>query len=125
MLYRFGGSMKTFTQIKFVQSLSKFRLLTCEGEIIAYLIENGPSRPRDILRNTRHSQVSVFNKLKQMSESGIIEKDTKDTSKASHYRICHAVMNKILDIELHEEEIRQFMLQDDNSLFEQVQSNYL
>jgi hypothetical protein len=104
--------MKIFTHIKVVQSLTKSRMLTCEGEIIAYLIENGPSRPRDIVKNSSHSQVSVFNKLKEMSEAGILEKDAVPSIKSANYAINQSIMSRIFDAELVNGADMKFMLFD-------------
>ena len=76
------------------------RLLTCEGEIILFLIENGPSRSRDILNNVNCSQVSVFNKLKEFKSAHHVNKINLNNN-IHEYEISSNLMNSIYEIELN------------------------
>jgi predicted transcriptional regulator len=92
--------MKAMSSIKMIESLAKTRILTCEGEIFSYLVEFGPSRPKDIIKNVSRSQVSVFNKLNEMHESGTLLKEQSLGGNYFTYRINDTVMNFILKIEI-------------------------
>jgi hypothetical protein len=68
-----------------MESANNIRMLTCEGALIMFIAENGPSRPRDILLNVKYSSVSTFSKLTRLSDLGITKKIQLDGSKASLY----------------------------------------
>lgn len=70
-----------------IESANNIRMLTCEGALIMFIAENGPSRPRDILLNVKYSSVSTFSKLTRLSDLGIIRKIQIDGSKASLYEV--------------------------------------
>jgi predicted transcriptional regulator len=74
-------------------------MLTCEGEIIAHLMENGPSRAKDIVDNVRHSRVSVSKKLKEMNTIGLIEKRASESRKATLYAISDCFSTSMSEIE--------------------------
>jgi hypothetical protein len=104
--------MKALSALKIIQPLVKSRLLTCEGEIISFLIDNGPSRPRNILYSSSYSHVAVFNKLKDMTNDGILKRKNNHPSKMSIYELSDDLMCHILDIELSSNSLREFKSSD-------------
>lgn len=73
----------------------KDKLLSCEGEIFTYIIENGPSRPKEIIENSRYSSVSVFLKLNQLCSSGRIIKVSQKQTKTTLYKINDSELERI------------------------------
>lgn len=86
--------MKLFTKIKSIEGESKTRILSCDGEIITFLFENGPARPSQIVLKSRHSHVQVFNKLKELNAIGLVDKLTNSAGRETFY----ALNNKMLQI---------------------------
>lgn len=80
-----GQSMRIFSAIKVIENQTKLRCMSCEGEIVSFLLENGPSRPREIIANCKHSPVSVFSKLKDLKEMGLVKKENDGFRRQSTY----------------------------------------
>lgn len=89
--------MRLFSAIKVIETQFKFKFMSCEGEIVSFLLENGPSRPREIISNCRYSQVSIFSKLKDLSESGWIKKESFKHSRQSLYSLDHNLLDKLYE----------------------------
>lgn len=87
--------MKIFSAVKILEKCVRLKCMTCEGEIISFLLENGPSRPRDIILNSKYSAVSVFSKLNDLRDMGFIVKDNSTNPKKSHYNLSNNLLDNI------------------------------
>jgi len=87
--------MRLFSAIKLIETQFKFKCMSCEGEIVSFLLENGPSRPREIISNCNYSQVSIFSKLKDLTEGGWIKKESSTHSRQSLYSLDHNLLDKL------------------------------
>lgn len=66
--------MNILSSLRNLEKYSKTRCLTCDGEILIYLHYNGPCRPSEIVKNSKHSHVHVYNKIRQLLQTGVIKK---------------------------------------------------
>ena len=82
-----GQSMRIFSAIRIIENQTKLKCMSCEGEIVSFLLENGPSGPREIIANCKHSPASVFSKLKDLKEMGIIKKENDEIRRQSPYNL--------------------------------------
>lgn len=87
--------MKIFSIIRSLEDVTKTKVLNCDGEIITFLFEKGPSRPSEIISYSRHSSVQVFNKLKEMTAFGIIDKLHEHDGRNRFYKLNEAMIIKI------------------------------
>lgn len=76
-----------FSLIRSLEDVAKTKIMNCDGEIITFLLENGPSRPSEIISNSRHSHVQVFNKLKELLASGLLDRFDGSESKLRLYKL--------------------------------------
>lgn len=89
--------MRIFSAVKTIEKQIKSKCLSCEGEVITYLLENGPSRPREIIENCIHSPVSIFSKLKILSESGVIVRQYDNRERQVIYYIHQNALDALFD----------------------------
>ena len=92
--------MKIYSLIKILEKKSKCKILSCEGEILTFLLENGPSRPKEIIEHSRHTNVAIFSKLNDLCHSGVLEKKSFDASNIINYSINHKYLEKMYSDEL-------------------------
>ena len=87
--------MKIYSIIRTLENRSKCKLLSCEGEILIFLIENGPSRPKEIIENCRHSNVAIFSKLNDLCLSGVLKKTSFESSNIINYSINQEYLERL------------------------------
>jgi predicted transcriptional regulator len=87
--------MKLFSALKSIERHVKLRCLSCEGEIITFLLENGPSRPNRIVSCSRYSNIYVYNKLKDLIDNGIVEKIKIQESARYLYKVNDDILGQI------------------------------
>lgn len=88
--------MNIFSAMKSVEVIAKSKCLSCEGEIITFLFENGPSRSGQIVKSSRHSHVHVYNKLRDLSNQGVLDRSYFDNIGHFVYKLSPLV-SEILD----------------------------
>lgn len=74
-------------QLKSVERGINMRFLSCEGEIISFLLKNGPSKPKEIVDASNYSNVHVYNKLKNLVALGVVEKLSNGSNCRYVYKI--------------------------------------
>lgn len=89
--------MKIFSAIKVLENHAKLKCMSCEGEIVYFLLENGPSRPKQMIEHSRHSPVSIFNKLNDLQEMGIIQKQQDRMQRQTTYYLEQNLLTFIYD----------------------------
>lgn len=89
--------MNLFSALKSVEKHVKLRCLSCEGEIITFLLENGPSRANKIVNHSRYSNVHVYNKLRYLTEIGIVQK-VKHKNQVRYLYMIDEKINENLNI---------------------------
>ena len=89
--------MKLYTLFKVIEKNLNSRCLSCEGEIIAYLHERGPSRAVEIIIASRHSDVNVFKKLKELKQIGALIHDKSIDIDAKKYDLSDDIKSIIKD----------------------------
>ena len=89
--------MQIYSLIRIIENKSKCRLLTCEGEILTFLVEHGPSRPKEIIENCRHTNVAIFSKLNDLCRSGVLEKTSFQPSNITNYSINNEYLQRLYD----------------------------
>lgn len=95
--------MKLFSAIKSVERICKSKCLSCEGEIITFLFENGPSRSGQIVKYSRHSHVQVYNKIKYLSDQGVIARSFGNGSGVNLYTLNPNIIEIFENIILNSE----------------------
>ena len=80
--------MLNFNKLKSAEKKVNIRLLSCEGEIINFLLTNGPSNPKKIVDSSSYSNVHIYNKLKDLVAFGVVEKLPTGTNSRYLYRIA-------------------------------------
>lgn len=80
-----------FSLIRSLEYITKTKFMNCDGEIITFLFENGPSRPCEIISYSRHSHVQVFNKLKELTASGLLDRLGENDSRSRLYKLNDAL----------------------------------
>lgn len=93
--------MKAIPALKFVESYKNVNLLTCEGRIIAFLIEKGQSSPKEIVSGLNYSNSSIVSKIKILHTSGIIKKSSIESDKLVKYEINPQILCVLEDFQLN------------------------
>ena len=92
--------MKVYSLIRILENKSKCKILSCEGEILTFLLENGPSRPKEIIENCRHTNVAIFTKLNDLCCSGVLKKTSFEFSNITNYSIRQEYLEILYNDEL-------------------------
>jgi len=87
--------MKIYSMIRTLENRSKCKLLSCEGEILTFLLENGPCRPKEIIENCRHSNVAIYSKLNDLCRSGVLKKTSFEFSNIIKYSINNEYLERL------------------------------
>lgn len=87
--------MRIFSAIRILENRSSYKFLSCKGEIITFLFENGPSRPKEIIENCRHTNVAVFVSLDDLCKCGILEKNTVKSSNITYYFFTNDYLERV------------------------------
>jgi DNA-binding MarR family transcriptional regulator len=95
--------MKAIPALRFIESYKNLNLFTCEGRIIAFLIENEQASLKEIVIGLKYSNSSIVNKLKILQSAGLIKKSKIDSSKFMTYQVNPQALDLIADFQLNTE----------------------